>query len=95
VTTFASIFHAHHRELIAYQPQVSFELFNFMELIIKSTEIGETASRTGAAQGAVGAWPTEDMLRRPVAQRASNIKNNNPSLIEPVIYGFPAITVTP
>jgi Fe-S oxidoreductase len=33
VTTFASIFHACHRELVAYQPQVSFELLNFMELI--------------------------------------------------------------
>jgi heterodisulfide reductase subunit D len=33
VTTFASIFHACHRDLIAYQPQVSFELLNFMELI--------------------------------------------------------------
>jgi heterodisulfide reductase subunit D len=33
VTTFASIFHACHRELVAYQPQVSFELINFMELI--------------------------------------------------------------
>lgn len=33
VTTFASVFHACHRELIAYQPQVSFELINFMELI--------------------------------------------------------------
>lgn len=36
VTTFASIFHACHRELIAYQPQVSFELINFMELIGES-----------------------------------------------------------
>jgi hypothetical protein len=33
VTTFASIFHACHRELVAYQPQVTFELINFMELI--------------------------------------------------------------
>ena len=33
VTNFASIFHACHRELITYQPQVSFELINFMELI--------------------------------------------------------------
>ena len=33
VTTFASIFHACHRELVAYQPQVNFELLNFMELI--------------------------------------------------------------
>jgi heterodisulfide reductase subunit D len=33
VTTFASIFHACHRELITFQPQVSFELVNFMELI--------------------------------------------------------------
>jgi hypothetical protein len=36
VTTFASIFHACHRELITYQPQVSFELINFMELIGES-----------------------------------------------------------
>jgi heterodisulfide reductase subunit D len=33
VTTIASIFHACHRDLIAYQPTVSFELLNFMELI--------------------------------------------------------------
>jgi hypothetical protein len=39
VTTFASIFHACHRELITYQPQVSFELVNFMELIGESMGI--------------------------------------------------------
>ena len=39
MTTFASIFHACHRELIAYQPQVSFELINFMELIGESMGI--------------------------------------------------------
>lgn len=33
VTTFASIFHSCHRELVKFQPQVSFELLNFMELI--------------------------------------------------------------
>lgn len=33
VTTFASIFHGCHRELVSFQPQVSFELINFMELI--------------------------------------------------------------
>jgi heterodisulfide reductase subunit D len=33
VTTIASIFHACHRDLIAYQPNVTFELLNFMELI--------------------------------------------------------------
>lgn len=33
VTTFASIFHGCHRELVRFQPQVSFELLNFMELI--------------------------------------------------------------
>ena len=33
VTTFASIFHNCHRDLIQFQPQVSFELVNFMELI--------------------------------------------------------------
>jgi heterodisulfide reductase subunit D len=39
VTTFASIFHACHRELITYQPHVSFELINFMELIGESMGI--------------------------------------------------------
>jgi heterodisulfide reductase subunit D len=39
VTTFASIFHACHRELVTYQPQVSFELINFMELIGESIGI--------------------------------------------------------
>jgi heterodisulfide reductase subunit D len=33
VTTFVSIFHGCHRELVKFQPQVSFELLNFMELI--------------------------------------------------------------
>lgn len=33
VTTFASIFHGCHRELVKFQPDVSFELLNFMELI--------------------------------------------------------------
>ena len=33
VDTFASIFHGCHRELIKFQPKVSFELLNFMELI--------------------------------------------------------------
>ena len=39
VTTFASIFHACHRELITFQPQVEFELVNFMELIGESMGI--------------------------------------------------------
>jgi heterodisulfide reductase subunit D len=33
VTTFASIFHGCHRELVKFQPEVTFELLNFMELI--------------------------------------------------------------
>ena len=33
ITTFASIFHNCHRDLIQFQPRVSFELVNFMELI--------------------------------------------------------------
>lgn len=39
VTTFASIFHACHRELITFQPQVSFELINFTERIGESMGI--------------------------------------------------------
>jgi Fe-S oxidoreductase len=33
VTTFASVFHGCHRDLVPYQNNVSFELLNFMELI--------------------------------------------------------------
>jgi Fe-S oxidoreductase len=39
VTTFASIFHACHRELVPFQPEVTFELVNFMELIGESMGI--------------------------------------------------------
>jgi hypothetical protein len=39
VTTFASVFHGCHRELITYQPRVEFELVNFMELIGESMGI--------------------------------------------------------
>lgn len=39
VTTFASIFHGCHRELVQFQPDVSFELLNFMELIGESMGI--------------------------------------------------------
>jgi Fe-S oxidoreductase len=51
VTTFASIFHACHRELITYQPQVSFELINFMELIGESMgiRIPDLYKRLGSA----------------------------------------------
>jgi hypothetical protein len=39
VTTFASIFHGCHRELVQYQSEVPFELVNFMELIGESMGI--------------------------------------------------------
>jgi hypothetical protein len=39
VTTFASIFHACHRELVPFQPEVTFELVNFMELVGESMGI--------------------------------------------------------
>jgi Fe-S oxidoreductase len=39
ITTFASVFHACHRELITFQPAVEFELVNFMELIGESMGI--------------------------------------------------------
>jgi hypothetical protein len=37
---------------------------------------------------------TEDMICWPVSLRVGNVKNNDPSLIEPVIPGFPAMIVT-
>jgi Fe-S oxidoreductase len=36
VTTFASVFHACHRELVTFQPDVEFDIVNFMELIGES-----------------------------------------------------------
>jgi len=34
------------------------------------------------------------MIRWPVSPRVGTSKNNDPSLIEPVIHGFPAMIVT-
>ena len=39
-------------------------------------------------------YPAEEMTCWPVSPRVGNVKNNDPSLIEPVISGFPAMIVT-
>src|SRR5262249_53865006 len=64
----------------------------FMGLISESTGIGETTSRTGAAQGAVGRGPTALLTGSPARRQR---QKQHPSLIEPVIHEFPAMIVTP
>jgi putative SOS response-associated peptidase YedK len=39
-------------------------------------------------------YPSEDMICWPVSTRVGNAKNNDPSLIDPVIPEFPAMIVT-
>ena len=94
MTTFASIFRACHRESIAYQPQVSFELINFMKLIGESMGIAEQPAELAQLKALLAPCVTEDMICWPVSSRVGNVKNNDPSLIEPAIPGFPAMIVT-
>ena len=90
VRTFASIFHACHRELIAS----SFELINFMELDRRSMGIGEHPAELAQLKALLNPCPTEDMICWPVSPRVGNVKNNDSPLIEPVISGFPPMIVS-
>jgi putative SOS response-associated peptidase YedK len=43
------------------------------------------ADRAGAGQGAADPYPSDGMIAWPVSPRVGNVKNNDPSLIEPVV----------
>jgi hypothetical protein len=70
----------------------SFELINFMEQIAQA--LGLANSRPNW-RNSRRCWPclTEDMICWPVSPRVGNVKNNDPSLIGPVISGFLVMTV--
>jgi hypothetical protein len=72
---------------------VSFELINFME-IGESMGIGEQPAELAQLKALLAPCPTEEMICWTVSPHVGNIKNNDPSLIEPVIPGFPTIIVT-
>ena len=80
VTTFASIFHGCHRDLVHYQNDVSFELLNFMELIGEAMGIhipdvykrlalmGDVDAVLADTAGAIAAYGMDiDMVRDVVA----------------------------
>ena len=80
VTTFASIFHGCHRDLVHYQKDVSFELLNFMELIGEAMGIhipdvykrlalmGDVDAVLADTAGAIAAYGMDiDMVRDVVA----------------------------
>jgi hypothetical protein len=62
-----------------------------MELIGESVGIGEQPAELAQLKALLAPWHTEDMISwRP---RVGN-QEQHPSLIEPVIHGFPAMIVT-
>ena len=60
-----------------------------------SPSSGESRANLIVDQGVdVPSLSGQDMTCWPVSPRVANVKNNDPSLIEPVIHGFPAMIVT-
>jgi putative SOS response-associated peptidase YedK len=46
--------------------------------------LGEDAAEPEQLKAVLGPCPAEDMTMWPVSQRVGNVRNNDPSLIEPV-----------
>jgi putative SOS response-associated peptidase YedK len=67
------------------------EIHNRMPVILKPDVwpawLGEEPADRAAAQGAAGVapYPSDGMICWPVSQRVGNVKNNDPSLIEPIV----------
>jgi putative SOS response-associated peptidase YedK len=46
--------------------------------------LGEQPADPAHLKTLLGPYPSEDMVRWPVSARVGNVKNNDPSLIEPI-----------
>ena len=55
-----------------------------LELIGESMGIGEQPAELAQFEALLAPWPTEDMICWPLSAHVGNVKNNDPSLIEPV-----------
>lgn len=47
--------------------------------------LGEQPARRAAIEGAVRSYPSDDMICSPVSAHVGSVKNNDPSLIEPML----------
>jgi putative SOS response-associated peptidase YedK len=64
------------------------ELHNRMPVVLKSESwpawLGEEPADAPRLKTLLGPYPTEEMMCWPVSPRVGSVKNNDPSLIEPV-----------
>ena len=47
--------------------------------------LGEKPATERDLKAMLAPYPSEDMISWPVSQRVGNVKNNDPSLIEPIV----------
>jgi putative SOS response-associated peptidase YedK len=63
-------------------------LHNRMPAVLKPDTwplwLGEQPAELGQIKALLAPYPSEDMIAWPVSQRVGNVKNNDPSLIEPI-----------
>jgi putative SOS response-associated peptidase YedK len=68
--------------------EICAEIHNRMPVILKPETwpawLGEEPGDAGRLKGMLGPYPSEEMTCWPVSQRVGNVKNNDPSLIEPI-----------
>jgi putative SOS response-associated peptidase YedK len=64
------------------------ELHNRMPVVLKPawwpTWLGEEPAEAPHLKALLAPYPSEEMIAWPVSPRVGNVKNNDPSLIEPI-----------
>jgi putative SOS response-associated peptidase YedK len=75
--------------IITTQPnELCAELHNRMPAVLKPeawpVRLGEQPADVPQLKALLAPYPSEDMICWPVSARVGNVKNNDPSLIEPI-----------
>ena len=74
--------------------EVCAELHNRMPVVLKPAAwpawLGEEPADAPRLKALLAPYPTEEMVTWPVSPRVGNVKNNDPSLIEPISVDEPA-----
>ena len=69
-------------------------LHNRMPVVLKPDGwpawLGEEPASVRQVKALLGPYPSEELVAWPVSQRVGNVKNNDPSLIEPMVVNEPA-----
>ena len=64
------------------------ELHNRMPVVLKSDVwpawLGEQPATVGDLKAVLAPYPSDEMICWPVSTRVGNVKNNDPTLIEPI-----------